>query len=187
MSIAKQMTPPAEHAFGPVEGAHRGGPDDSCLRHPHSFSFHPSDHDERLEALHSGGHHPHSSMDHGGGLGWGPAAWGEAGGFEHVLAGGLGGSLADATSAQNHVTNTTNIIFEATNGGTIDVGGNVEALANQAAALIGNGHAAQSETTNIVFDAANGGTIDVGGNVVAASTQQSQVEPHAAMDHAHFA
>ena len=61
--------------------------DDSHWRRPHHHSF-----DEH----HGGrdGSHEFHQHDHGGGLGWGPAAWGEAGGFEHILGGGLDGSLA---------------------------------------------------------------------------------------------
>ena len=46
--------------------------------------------------------------DHGGGLDWGPSAWGEAGGFAHVLGGGSDHFPADAgLSGQSHVTQTT--------------------------------------------------------------------------------
>jgi hypothetical protein len=83
---------------------------------------------------------------------------------------------------------TTNIIFNAANGGTIEVGGNVESLGSQSSSLTGGQshdfgsflHNAQVETTNIIFNAANGGAIEVGGNVEALSSQQSHIDSHAA-------
>jgi hypothetical protein len=81
-------------------------------------------------------------------LGWGDAAWGEAGGFEAVLFGhmpGLGGAgpgplvimpvdhltINNNSFVQNFETENTNIVFNAAAGGTVDVGGDVNALSSQ--------------------------------------------------------
>jgi hypothetical protein len=189
MSIAKQLDPSHDREFSPVRDAHRDGPDhDSHERHQHHHSFSHAEHEGRLESSHAGFHEQHSG-DHGGGLGWGPAAWGEAGGFEHVLGGGLAGPLAispidhlaasNDPSAHNFLTETTNILFDVSPGGAINIGGNVEAMASQSMALNatqshdsgGFLHNAQIETTNIIFNVATGGTIDVGGSVEGLSSQ----------------
>lgn len=180
MSIAKQLDPSHDREY-------RDGPDHySHERHQHHHSFSHAEYEGRLESSHAGFHEQHSG-DHGG-LGWGPAAWGEAGGFEHVLGGGLAGPLAislidhlasNDSSAHNFLTETTNILFDVSPGGTINIGGNVEALAFQSMALNatqshdsgGFLHNAQIETTNIIFNVATGGTIDVGGSVEGLSSQ----------------
>lgn len=88
------------------------------------------------------------SASHGFGseLGWGPSAWGEAGGFDAVLIGhlaGLGGApivimpvdhltINNNTFVQNTEVETTNVTFNAGTGSTIDVGGSVSALSDQA-------------------------------------------------------
>jgi hypothetical protein len=209
MDIATQMERQHDPEFNATgDGRERHSSHDSNGRHPHHHSFHHGDQDRWEEVshhdIHGQGPAEHGQFDHGGGLGWGPAAWGEAGGFEHVLGGGLtgpagvdpidhfGGSSGFATL--NHVSETVNIIFEVGAGGTIEVGGNVEALANQMTALgaPGSGHGGdllhnvQFETTNIIFNAANGGTIEVGGNVESLGSQSSSLTGGQSHDFASF-
>jgi hypothetical protein len=80
------------------------------------------------------------SMHHAGAeLGWGDAAWGDAGGFAAVLIGDLhgavpfGGNLEinNNTFIQNTAVDNTSILLNASNGGTVDVGGNVTAMSLQ--------------------------------------------------------
>jgi hypothetical protein len=89
-------------------------------------------------------------------LGWGDAAWAEAGGFEAVLLGQLPlGALATGAAGpvfliaiedldiefnllnQNTIVQNTAIVFDAANGGSIDVGGDLNALAGQQAQISG--------------------------------------------------
>ena len=128
--------------------------------------------------------HAHAANDHGGGPDWVRRNGGEAGEFEHILGGGSSGPLAaspidhlpadTSLSGHNTVTETTSILFETSPGGTIDIGGNVEAFGAgdrvERVPIARHGsflHAMQVETTNIIFDVASGGTIDIGGNVEA--------------------
>jgi len=137
---------------------------------------------------HFGGHegfrhdfHSHADHHDHGGLGWGHAAWSEAGGFEHVL----GGGHAEPSFAASHDTglsNTTSTLFNTGAGGTIDVGGNVETFGAQTVDSSHDfgsfAHSAQIETTSIIFNVASGGTLDVGGNVEALSSQSSSGSSH---------
>ena len=179
-----------DRQFGPGRAQEGDESDDSHWR---SFSHHERD------GGRDGSHemHSHTQIDHGGGLDWGPSAWGEAGGYDHVVGGGLSGPLAANPAAadtglpgQNHVAETTSVLFETTPGGTIDVGGNVEALGSQSTALNASQshdtggflHSMQVETTNIIFDVASGGTIDIGGSVEALGSQTAAL--NASQSHA---
>jgi hypothetical protein len=77
-------------------------------------------------------------------LGWGPAAWGEAGGFDAVLIGHMIGGVPipqfleinnleinNNSFVQNTLVDNTSILFNTGNDGTIDVGGDVNALSSQ--------------------------------------------------------
>jgi hypothetical protein len=75
-------------------------------------------------------------------LGWGDAAWSDAGGFENILSGYHGGGpviympvenleINNNTLISNHLTENTNVIFNAGAGSEIDVGGDVNALSFQ--------------------------------------------------------
>ncbi|MDR3470804.1 MAG: hypothetical protein P4M09_03805 [Devosia sp.] len=178
-----------DRGFGPAEDENRGdAPHDSQGRHPYSHSLPQFEHHGWLEGSHAGGNAP-PPADHSGGLGWGATAWGEAGGFEHVLGGGMAGPqsagpidhLAADEPVQTHVANAVNITFDTGPGGTLDVGGNVEAVGNQSTALDavsshdsgGLPHNTQVEITDIIFNVASGGTIDVGGNVEALGNQSA--------------
>uniref|UniRef100_UPI003F9565C8 hypothetical protein n=1 Tax=Rhodoblastus sp. TaxID=1962975 RepID=UPI003F9565C8 len=145
MSSAEQRDLLDDRAFRPVNDDYGGGArDDSHARHQHSDFFSHFEHDGGQEGSH-GGIYAQAPADHGGGLGWGPAAWGEAGGFEHVLGGGMAAPQAvgpvdhlaagDGPSVQTHAANTVNITFDTGPGGILDIGGNVEALGNQSTAL----------------------------------------------------
>jgi hypothetical protein len=77
------------------------------------------------------------AMHHAGAeLGWGEAAWGDAGGFEAVPIGDLhgavpfGGNLEidNNTFIQNTAIDNTSILFDAANGGRVEVAGNVTAM-----------------------------------------------------------
>ncbi len=189
MSITERMDQLARHEFGPADDVNGG----SGLNVWHGHA-HPLEHGGwaagSLASI-----HPQAPLDHGDCFGWNSAPWGEAGGFEHIPGGDPGGRHAiDNPLLQNNDTETTNLILDPGPGGTIDIGGNVEALANQSTAVPAAApqfgsllQQTQAETTNIIFDAANGGTINVGGNVVAEAAQQSDVEPSAGMDLSHLA
>ncbi|WP_181708245.1 hypothetical protein [Chthonobacter rhizosphaerae] len=93
-------------------------------------------------------------------LGWGPAAWEDAGGFLSILGGGGLGDGGDPGEGetpppvvnlfidtldidifnviQNTLIQNTSVIFDAANGGSILVGGDVSALGSQTA-LAGDG------------------------------------------------
>ncbi|PPQ37216.1 hypothetical protein SAMN06265338_11469 [Rhodoblastus acidophilus] len=154
--------------FSPGGEFFGGGPDDGFGRHDH---WHAHE-----------GRHAHAPADHGGGLGWGHAAWSEAGGFAHVLGGGQAETFADHDAGAGFagVSNATSVLFNAAPGGAIGVGGNVETVGFQS---VDGGfsshdsasfaHGAQVETTSIIFNVASGGTLDVGGSVEALSSQSS--------------
>jgi hypothetical protein len=105
----------------------------------------------------TGPSHAHQSLDHGQGghghglgPGWGPEDWAQAGGFEHILGGHLG-ELAHGgpvvvvpidhlvinnnTLIQNDVTQVTNLLLDTGPGGSIDIGGNVDAISHQTTAI----------------------------------------------------
>ncbi len=188
VSISDQWGQLDDRGFSPAEDENRGGaPQDSQGRHPYSHSLPHFEHDGWSEAS-DAGVSAQMPGDHGGSLGWGPAAWGEAGGFEHVLGGGMAGPQAvgpihhlaagDDASGQTHAANTANVTFDTGPGGTLDVGGNVEAIGDQSTAASshdfgGSLHNTQVETTDIIFNVASGGAIDVGGNVEALGNQST--------------
>ena len=136
--------------------------------HAHAFpNAHHAHHGERHAALPEhdfgrleGGCGPAPAALHdGGGLGWGPEAWGEAGGFQAVLSGHTPDAMAgqhqmmssaggnqiviniiehlDINTTINQTTYVDNsqIVLNASNGGSIDVGGSVSAVSNQQALL----------------------------------------------------
>jgi hypothetical protein len=96
------------------------------------------------------------SSSHAGGseLGWSDAAWGEAGGFEAVLFGHLPGAaggplvimpvdhptINNNTLVQNFEVENTNVVFNAAAGGTVDVGGDVNALGSQTGEIEHHAH-----------------------------------------------
>jgi hypothetical protein len=100
----------------------------------------------------AGPSHGQHGLDHGHGLGpgWGPEDWAHAGGFEHILGGHLG-ELAHGgpvvvvpidhlvinnnTLIQNDVTQVTNLLLDTGPGGSIDIGGNVDAVSHQTTAI----------------------------------------------------
>lgn len=99
-------------------------------------------------------------------LGWGDAAWGEAGGFDAVLVGHLIGQLAGSGLGPivvipiehleiNNITQveTTQVLLNAANGGSIQIGGAVNAEASQG--LLG--------ATDGLHDAGHGGGLGAGG------------------------
>jgi hypothetical protein len=104
-------------------------------------SFNP--HGQTMPAEHgtSVGQVNEAPMAHqaGADLGWGDAAWGDAGGFEAVLIGHLNGIFSGAgfpeinynTLVQNTLVDSSSVLFNTGNGGSIDVGGNVNALSSQ--------------------------------------------------------
>ena len=134
-------------------------------------------------------------------LGWGDSAWAEAGGFDAVLVGHLlgdhggGGYPSVVVIPIEHLeinnTNlfeTTQIFLNASNGGSIQVGGSVDAESNQG--LLGGpagvqgfsgGPAAHgghdtgghdtTATNNVALFAGNGDGNFIGGNVVAVADQ----------------
>jgi len=100
---------------------------------------------------HNASMQPHES----GFLGWDASAWGEAGGFEAVLFGHLSNSLGHAGGSSpiivfaiedldvnfnimNQITQVQNtlVLLNALNGGTIDVGGDVNAIGLQSAEIM---------------------------------------------------
>jgi hypothetical protein len=114
------------------------------------------------------GHEPHGHQDpspgpgpqHAGDeLGWDDASWDDAGGFAAVLAGHLPPGALDAGGDhgpvivfindldidlfniinQNTIVQNTDISFDASNGGSIDVGGDLNAIAGQQALLTEGG------------------------------------------------
>ena len=107
------------------------------------------------------------SQHHAGSeLGWGDAAWGEAGGFDAVLIGHLIGQLAGSSLGPivvmpiehleiNNITQveTTQILLNAANGGSIQIGGAVNAEASQG--LLG--------ATDGLHDASHGAGLGAGG------------------------
>jgi hypothetical protein len=160
------MEPIMSSEFSPDEDAHEGRATHySHGRHAHHHSLSHAEHHGWLEGSHDGIHQL-APVEHDGGLGWDQAAWGNAGGFEHILSGDpVAPHVNDSFEhlfAQNLMTQSTSIFFEPGSGGAIDVGGNVEAFGNQTALLIGapshdSGgflHDEQFETTNIVFNVA---------------------------------
>jgi hypothetical protein len=92
----------------------------------------------------------HSPHEHGLGPGWGAEDWARAGGFEHILGGHLG-ELAHGgpvivmpvdhlvinnnTLIQNDTTQVTNLLLDTGPGGSIDIGGNVDAVSHQTTAI----------------------------------------------------
>jgi hypothetical protein len=189
MNITEQIDQPANHELSPVNDVNGGG----WLNAWHGQA-HMLEHGRWAEGSYAS-NHPQAPFGHGSPFGWMPESWGEAGGFGHPFGGDPGGrQMIDNPILQSSNVETTNLILDPGPGGTINIGGNVEALANQSTTLmaalsqIGSlSQQTQAETTNIIFDAANGGMINVGGNVVAASTQQSDVEPQAGMDFSQLA
>lgn len=145
-----------------------------------------------------------SSHQAGAELGWGDAAWGEAGGFDAVLIGHLIGELAGSGLGPivvipiehleiNNITQveTTQILLNASNGGSIQIGGAVNAEASQgllgasdgfydpshagglgAGALGGTGLGHDTTATNdVTLIAGNGDGNIIGGNVTAIADQ----------------
>jgi hypothetical protein len=152
-------------------------------RHDHCHHYDRHDQHDHHEQFHRANHDVHGLNDHGGDrlfheggnwgdhttsdalaahhagadLGWGNAAWGDAGGFEAVLIGGLhgavpvGGNLEinNNTFLQNTATDNTSIVFNAENGGRVDVAGNVTAMPVQQIesefqGMGGNSHSSES-------------------------------------------
>lgn len=93
-------------------------------------------------------------------LGWGDAAWGEAGGFDAVLIGHLDDGAAPGCGHHSPI-----IIMP------------IEHLEINNNTFIQN---TQIENTNIVFNADHGGDIDIDGDVNAISTQHAAIESGAA-------
>lgn len=132
-------------------------------------------------------------------LGWGDAAWGEAGGFDAVLIGHLVGELAGSGLGPivvmpiehleiNNITQveTTQILLNAANGGSIQIGGAVNAEASQGllggsdgfhdashAGGLGTGGLGHdtSATNDVTLIAGNGDGNLIGGNVTAIADQ----------------
>ena len=92
-------------------------------------------------------------------LGWGPSAFGEAGGFDAVLIGHLPAEALPPGSGPSPL-----VIIP------------IEHLEVNNNTFIQN---TQTETNNILFNAAGGGSIDVGGDVTALASQQALIEHHA--------
>lgn len=147
----------------------------------------------------SGGHDvgPHDD----GGLGWDFAAWGEAGGFDAVLVGHLAEALGGAAGGGtiiivpiehleiNSITQieNTEVFLNAANGGSISVGGSVNALGNQSladtvddhafgaphtgGAPFDFGHDSTLATNDVTLLAGNGSGNLIGGNVTAIADQ----------------
>ena len=93
--------------------------------------------------------------DDGGDLGWGDAAWNDAGGFESVLSGHLSDGFGPAGGVAPV------IVFEI---GNLDVNFNT---------LI---QTTQIQNTLALLNASNGGSIDVGGDITAIGLQSASTE-----------
>jgi hypothetical protein len=116
-------------------------------------------------------------MHHAGSeLGWGDAAWGDAGGFDAVLIGGLPGAvpfggnleLNNDTFIHNTAVQNTSIVFDAANGGSIDVAGSVTAMPVEQieSGFQGMGGASLSSGSGILGQFGSGFFPDGGGAIV---------------------
>lgn len=92
-------------------------------------------------------------------LGWGPNAFGEAGGFDAVLVGHLPAEALPPGSGPSPL-----VIVP------------IEHLEVNNNTFIQN---TQNETNTLLFNAGDGGSIDVAGNVTALASQQALIEHHA--------
>jgi hypothetical protein len=110
-------------------------------------------------------------------LGWGDAAWGDAGGFEAVLISGLTGAIPfggnlevnNNSFIQNTAIDNTSILLNAMNGGTVDIGGNVDALSSQQVANLFQGMTDASHTgggETALLGQMNGGFLPAGSSIV---------------------
>lgn len=138
-------------------------------------------------------------------LGWGDSAWAEAGGFDAVLVGHLLGDHGGGYPSivvipidhleinNNTLFETTQIFLNASNGGSIQVGGSVDAESNQGlldgsggSHGFGGGHSAPdapadgpadhgghdtTATNNVALFAGNGDGNMIGGNVTSIADQ----------------
>lgn len=161
----------SHHGFGHRhhKAAHRD--DEGDVRHRKCWDDHR--HDEKDAPSHARSEGDFGRGDHGqeslpavsepqpiaNELGWGDAAWAEAGGFEAVLLGHLfGGSLPGGAGSP--------VILISIDQLDIDFNTLIQNI-NQST---------QIQNTQIVFNALDGGSVDVAGDVTAVSSQQSLVD-----------